>query len=471
MDSERDMKVGNEQTQEQRYATAGGDGHGQKAQPHHATKRELDDEIAAIQAHSRHQTTTIQPPPEISPAPPRRALILVGVALLVLLVAGAMTLISRESHERALAKETELETIPTVAVVHPLAEKPDEELVLPGSLLAYEESPIYARTNGYLVRWYKDIGSRVQAGELLAEIDTPEIDQELNQSRAARQQIAAQLELAKISAQRWENLRKSDSVSAQEADQQASGYKQAQANLAAADANVKRLEQLEGFKKVYAPFSGVLTKRNVDPGALINAGAGAAGRELFDIARVDPIRVYTSVPQAYAPYIKVGASTTVTLQEFPGQKLDRKIARTAESIDPNTRTLLTEVDVPNRDGKLLPGSFGEVHFAVGSNVNKVTVPVNAMLFRAEGPRLAVVGPDNKIQLRAISIGKDYGTTLEILAGISPQDQIVINPSDSLEEGQVVNLAPPSPGQGQDQSAAQPSQTPESTRQEEDLPAQ
>lgn len=462
------MKVENEQKREQRQAIGGSDG---REAPHHATQAERDEEIAALQQRSRHQTHNIEPPPEIPPAPPRRALMVVGVALLILLVAGAITLITRASHERALAKETEQQTIPTVAIVHPLAEKPDEDLVLPGSLQAYAESPIYARTNGYLVRWYKDIGSRVNEGDLLATIDTPEVDQELNQSRAARQQIVAQLELAKISADRWENLRKSDSVSAQEADQQTSGYRQAQANLAAADANVRRLEQLEGFKRVYAPFSGVIIKRNVDPGALINAGAGAAGRELFDVARVDPLRVYTSVPQAYAPFIKVGAGTTVTLQEFPGESFSAKVARTAESIDPNTRTLLTEVDVPNRSGRLLPGSFGEVHFAIGSNVNKVTVPVNAMLFRSEGPRLAVVGPDHKVQLRAISIGKDYGTTLEVLAGVTPEDQIVINPSDSLEEGQQVNLAPPSPGQGQNQSASQQPQAPQSTRQQENLPQQ
>ena len=472
------MKVDNEQTQEQRHAPAGADGQGQKAQPHHATKRELDNEIAEIQAHSRHQTTTIQAPPEIPPAPPRRALMVVGVALLVLLVAGALTLVGRESHERALAKETEFETIRTVAVVHPLAERPDEELVLPGSLLAYEESPIYARTNGYLIRWYKDIGSRVKEGDLLADIDTPEVDQELNQTRAARQQIVAQLELAKISAERWENLRKTDSVSAQEADQQTSGYRQAQANLAAADANVRRLEELEGFKRVYAPFSGVITRRNVDPGALINAGAGAAasgvaagGRELFDIARVDPLRVYTDIPQAYAPAIRIGATATVTLQEFPGEKFIAKVARTAEAIDPNTRTLRTEVDVPNKDARLLPGSFGEVHFAVGTNVNKVTVPVNAMLFRSQGAQLAVVGPDKKIRLQGISIGRDYGTTLEILAGVTVQDQVVINPPDSLEDGEPVNLAQASPGQGQDQSAAQPAPAPQSMRQEENAPAQ
>jgi multidrug efflux system membrane fusion protein len=436
----------------------GGDNHT------HATRAKQDEEIAEMEERSRHQTASIQPPPELPPAPPRKALMLVAVVLLVLLVSGAVTLVSHVTHERALAKETERETVPTVAVVHPLAEKPDEELVLPGSLLAYEESPIYARTNGYLVRWYKDIGSRVREGELLATIDTPEVDQELNQSRAARQQIVAQLELAKISADRWENLRKSDSVSAQEADQQTSGYKQAQANLAAADANVRRLEQLEGFKKVYAPFSGVLTKRNVDPGALINAGAGAAGRELFDIARVDPLRVYTSVPQAYAPYIKVGASTAITLQEFPGQKFSAKVARTAEAIDTNTRTLLTEVDVPNRDGRLLPGSFGEVHFAVGSNVNKVTVPVNAMLFRSEGAQLAVVGSDNRIQLRPINIGRDYGASLEILGGVSAADRIVINPPDSLEEGEQVNIAPA-------KQTPQQQQAPRSPQQSENAPVQ
>ena len=347
-----------------------------ESEEHHArsTQAQRDEEIEAIQQQSKHQHVGIQKPPEVPPAPPRKALTLVALALLILLLAGGLTLWSHASHERALANETERETVPTVAVVYPQSEKPDEDLVLPGSLQAYEESPIYARTNGYLVRWYRDIGSRVEKGELLAKIDTPEVDQELDQTRATRQQIVAQMDLAKISADRWENLLKTDSVSAQEADQYESGYKQSQANLAAADANVRRLEQLEGFKEVYAPFSGVLTKRNVDPGALINAGAGAAGRELFDIARVDPLRVYTSVPQAYAPFIKVGAKTAVTLQEFPGQKFFGMVVRTAEAIDPSTRTLLTEVDVPNKDGRLLPGSFGEVHFAVGSGVNKVTVP-------------------------------------------------------------------------------------------------
>jgi multidrug efflux system membrane fusion protein len=435
----------------------------------HSAQVQRDEEIVAMQERSRHQPPTIQRPPEIPPASPKKALVIIAVAVLVLVVAGAITLLGRATRDRALAIETERETIPTVAVVHPLAEKPEEELILPGSLLAYENSPIYARTSGYLVRWYKDIGSRVTTGELLATIDTPEVDQELNQARAARQQTLAQLDLARISAERWENLRKTDSVSAQEADTQTSGYKQAQANLAAADANVRRLEQLEGFKKVYAPFSGVITKRNVDPGALINAGTGAAGTgaaatgttgfQLFDIARIDPLRVYTSVPQAYAPFIRVGAETYITLQEFPGQKFKARVVRTAEAIDPNTRTLLTEVDVPNKEGKLLPGSFGEVHFAVGSNVNKVTIPVNALLFRAQGAQVAVVGPDHKIQLRPLSIGRDYGTSLEVISGVSASDQVVINPPDSLEAGQQVNLAPVLPGEDE----GQPSPTPASQK--------
>jgi RND family efflux transporter MFP subunit len=347
--------------------------------------------------------------------------------------------LNRNTEANALAKESEATAIPTVAVVHPQSEAGNDELILPGNLQAFEESPIFARTNGYLLRWYKDIGSKVEKGELLAAIDTPEVDQELSQARATREQIRSALGLAKISADRWASLRKTDSVSQQEADQEASGYEQAQANLAAADANVHRLEQLESFKNVYAPFSGVLTRRTVDPGALINSGAQAAGRELFDIARVDPLRVYVSVPQAYAPTIKVGMKATVALQEFPGQKFLGTVVRTADAIDLATRTLNTEVDVPNKDGKLLPGSFGQVHFATGTSVQRITIPVNAMLFRAEGPRVAIVDKDNKVRLLPITIGRDFGATLEILGGVDLSDQIIINPSDSLEEGQQVHL--------------------------------
>jgi RND family efflux transporter MFP subunit len=383
--------------------------------------------------------------PDRGHAPAGRGGILIGAALLILIVAGAITFLNRRSEDSALAKETETVAIPNVAVVHPKTEPSTDELVLPGNLLAFEESPIFARTNGYLLRWNKDIGSKVEKGELLAAIDTPEIDQELLQARASRDQVKSALGIAKISADRWANLRKTDSVSQQEADQEASTYQQAIANLAAADANVRRLEQLESFKNVYAPFSGVLTRRNVDPGALINSGAGVAGKELFDIARVDPLRVYVSVPQAYAPNIKVGMKANVTLQEFPSQKFSGTVARTADSIDPASRTLNTEVDVPNKDGKLLPGSFGQVHFATGTSVPRITIPVNAMLFRTEGPQVAVVDTDNKVHLRPITIGRDFGATLEILGGIDVNDRIVVNPSDSLEDGQRVNLPKPPSG--------------------------
>jgi membrane fusion protein, multidrug efflux system len=397
------------------------------------------------QNESKPVHAEIERPPDVGPAPAGRGKILVGAALLVLVTAGVVTFINRKTETDALAKETDAVSIPTVAVVQPKSEPSSDELVLPGNLQAYEESPIFARTNGYLLRWTKDIGSKVQKGDLLAEIDTPEIDQELSQAKAARDQIKAALGLAKISADRWANLLKSDSVSQQEADQQSSGYTQAQANLAAADANVRRLEELESFKRVYAPFSGVLTRRNVDPGALINSGAGLAGKELFDIARVDPLRVFVSVPQSYAPSMKVGVKAVVTLQEFPGQKFLGTIARTADAIDPATRTLNTEVDVPNKDGKLLPGSFGQVHFATGTSVPRITIPVNAMLFRAQGPQVAVVDKDNKIRLRPISIGRDFGATLEIVGGLDVNDRFVINPSDSLEEGQTVHVAAPAAG--------------------------
>ena len=390
-----------------------------------------------------HHAAEITAPPKLPPATPRKALFMIAVVVLALVAGAVITMLMRIHSSRVLAQETERESVPTVAVLHPISEKPDEELVLPGSLLAFEESPIYARTNGYLLHWYKDIGSRVTKGELLADIDTPEVDQELMQARATRQQILAQMDLAKINSDRYLSLRTTDSVSQQEADQQASGYQQAKANLDANDANVRRLEELEAFKHVYAPFSGVLTKRNVDPGALINAGG--TGKELFDMARVDPLRVYVSVPQSYAPAIKNGMEAWVTLQELPGQKFRGTVARTAESIDPTTRTLLTEVDVPNKDGRLLPGSFGEVHFRPGISGQKVTLPVNAMLFRQEGPRVAVVGSDNKVQLRPITIGRDYGSTLEILGGVDVGDQVVINPADSLEEGQQVNIAPANQG--------------------------
>jgi RND family efflux transporter MFP subunit len=373
------------------------------------------------------------------PQPPPRGGRLALIVLVFLLLAGGFSVARRLTERGALAKETERLAIPTVGVTTPSTDSAADQLVLPAQLQAYVESAIYARTNGYLLRWTRDIGSHVKKGELLAEIDTPEVDQELSQAEAARQQAAAQLQLAKSTAERWANLRKTDSVSQQEADQQASAYTQAQANLAAADANVRRLQQLESFKHVYAPISGVITRRNTDVGALITAGSTGQSKELFDLAQVDPLRVFVSVPQSNAPSIRAGLSAYVELREYPGQKFSGKVVRTADAIDPATRTLLTEIDVPNPDGRLLPGSYAEVHFAVPVLVKRMSIPVNALLFRPEGPRVAVVGADHKVHLKAINIGRDYGTKIEILGGLDPGDQIVVNPADSLQDGQEVNV--------------------------------
>lgn len=373
-------------------------------------------------------------------APPQRSgrLKILAVVLILLVVGGAFSIARRLSERKALAAETEVLAVPTVAVVKPSTEPASDELVLPAQLQAFVESPIYSRTNGYLLHWYKDIGSHVKKGELLADIDTPEVDQELSQAKASRQQIQAQLELAKSSAERWNNLRKSDSVSQQEADQETSAYRQAQANLAAADANVRRLEQLESFKHIYAPFSGVITQRNTDTGALINAGASGQ-KGLFNLAQLDPLRVYVSVPQMYSPTLHAGMSASLQLDEYPGEKFTGKIARNADAIDPATRTLLTEVDVDNHNGKLLPGAYAQVHFAIPVQTVRISVPVNALLFRAEGPRIAVVGPDQKIKLKPVMIGRDFGTKVEILNGLNPDDQIVVNPADSLEDGEQVHV--------------------------------
>lgn len=362
-----------------------------------------------------------------------------AVALLVLLVAGGFSIARRLSEKRALVSDTERLAVPTVSVINPGTEPAQDELVLPAQLQAYVESPIYARTNGYLMHWYKDIGAHVKKGEILADIDTPEVDQELSQAKAARQQIQAQMDLAKISADRWTNLRKTDSVSQQEADQQTSAYTQSRANLAAADANVRRLEEMESFKHVYAPFAGVVTKRNIDIGALITAGSTSQTKELFDLAQFDPLRVYVSVPQADAMSVRPGMSAYIELREYPGQKFAGKVVRSADAIDMSTRTMLTEVDVPNRDGRLLPGAYAQVHFAVPIQTIRISVPVNALLFRPEGPRVAVVGSDQKIHLAAVIIGRDFGNKIEILGGLKPTDQIVVNPADSLEEGEQVQV--------------------------------
>ncbi len=380
-----------------------------------------------------------RPEPSTPPVnrPKKRHLTLLVIAL-CLITGLAIGFTMRAGEKRALAKETEVLAVPNVIVIQAKAEPPAQELVLPSTLEAFTESPIYARTNGYLARWYKDIGSKVNKGELLADIETPEIDQELLQARAAGSQAQAQLGLAKSSADRWETLRKMDAVAQQETDEKASGFTQAEAAVASATANVRRLEQLESFKHVYAPFTGTIVRRNTDIGALINAGNSGSNQELFVLAQISPIRVYVDVPEIYAASVKPGTSATIEVASLAGQRVTGNVVRTADAIDPATRTLRTEIDVPNKDGRLFPGSYAQVHFNASFAAPRMSVPVNALLFRAEGTRVAVVGSDGKAHLKPVTIGRDYGTTVEVLGGLNPSDAIVLNPSDSLEEGQTVN---------------------------------
>ena len=368
----------------------------------------------------------------------RLFLILIGIVV-VLVVVGAFALLQHREQYNALAKETEKMAVPTVAVTHPIVEPSQEDLVLPSTLQAYVESPIYARTSGYLKKWYHDIGSHVQKGDLLADIETPEVDQQLSQARADLGTSQANENLSRITATRYQELIKTDGVSKQEVDNAVGDYAAKKANTASAEANVRRLEELQSFEHVFAPFAGVLTRRNIDVGNLINAGNGGSAQELFFLAQTDPIRAYVSVPELYAPAVHAGLGAYLELPQYPGEKFEGKVVRTADAIDLATRTLNTEVDVPNKTGRLLPGGYAQVHLLVGVTGARLQVPVNALLFRAEGLRAVVVDANHKTHLQQLAIGRDYGTSLEVLQGLNATDWIVLNPADSLDEGVQVNV--------------------------------
>jgi RND family efflux transporter MFP subunit len=359
--------------------------------------------------------------------------------VIVLVVIGAFLMFQRRTQFQALAKDTEALAVPTVAVIHPTVETEAEDLVLPGTLQAYVESPIYARTNGYLKKWYHDIGSRVNKGDILAEIETPEVDQQLIQAKADLVTAQANENLSQITAARYSELLKTDGVSKQEVDNANGDLAAKRAIVQSFGANVRRLEELKSFQRVYAPFSGVITQRNIDTGTLINAGNGGASQQLFYLAQTDPIRVFVNVPEAYAPAIHRGLGAYLGLGQFPGQKFQGDVVRTAESIDLATRTLLTEVDVPNKTGLLLPGGYAQVHLQVHVAGQRVQVPVNALLFRSEGLRAVVIDANHHVRLQALSIGRDYGTSLEVLTGLGLDDWIVLNPPDSIEDGQAVHV--------------------------------
>ena len=362
-------------------------------------------------------------------------------ALLGLLLAGAViTVALRLSRARALEARTAGQNQQHVVTVEALSISRAQPIVLPGTLQGSIEAPIYARTAGYVLRWTRDIGSRVRKGDLLAEISTPEIDQQFSQALAARPQIVSTVELAKSSFARWQSLRKQDAVSQQELDERQSALAQAQANLAAADANILRLKQLKSFQRIVAPFAGTITKRNVNIGDLIDAGNGGAAKALFTLAQTDALKVYVYVPQAYSQLIKTGASVDITQAELQGQVFKGSVVRSAGAIDAASRTLQVEVSLPNEGGKLLAGTYVNVAMPTLAR-QSLTVPTNSLLMRAEGARIGVVDARNRIRLHPVSLGVDFGQTVEILSGISTTDQLVVNPSDSLADGDVVVVAP------------------------------
>jgi RND family efflux transporter MFP subunit len=367
--------------------------------------------------------------------------VLAGLALALGLAIYA-GLHDRRGADAALKRATEAAATPTVVVVHPGATSPAEELVLPGTARAYTDAAIYARASGYLKKWHVDIGSKVTRGQLLAEIETPELDQQLRQARADLENARATMEMARTTAERWQALFKRDAVSRQETDEKVSDYNARKAGVDASAANVKRLEDLQAFQKITAPFDGVITARNTDIGALIDAGAGQA-RELFRLAAIDKLRVFVSVPQAYAQAARPGTPTAITLDEKPGKVYRGTLARTSSALDPSARTMLSEVEMDNPHGEVLPGAYVVVRLRVGRETPGMTIPANALLFRAEGLRVAVVR-DGRAELVPVRIGRDYGRSVEVVEGLRPTDAVILDPADSLVSGTAVRVRPSEP---------------------------
>src|ERR1700758_4199537 len=362
-------------------------------------------------------------------------------------------------HQRAMAASnlgtvTERAAVSTVNVVVPKSGAALQELVLPGTTQAFIDTPIFARTSGYLEQWYFDIGAHVEKGQLLAVIETPELDQQLDQARANLKTAQANEKLAEITATRWQNLLKTDSVSKQETDQDVQDLSAKQATVDSMAANVQRLEQLQSYERVYAPFSGVITERNTDIGALINAGAGGAQglavvpQELFHMAAVNRLRIFVSVPEVDSEAAQNGAKAALTLDEFPGETFQGTIVRNSDAIDLNSRTLNVEVDIDNHDGRIKPGAYVFVHLKIPdkskNTATSLTIPANTLLFRSEGLRVGVVRGDHA-ELVPITIGRDYGSTVEVVSGLKPTDHVIVNPSDSLTTGTPVRISAPTAG--------------------------
>jgi len=382
------------------------------------------------------QTTTNRKPMYIA----------VGVAAVALVAAVAWGIHDRVHAESELKEETRISAIQTVHVVHASAAggKDGQELILPGNAQAYTDTPIYARTGGYLRKWYADIGQHVKQGQLLAQIETPELDQQLQAAEADLKQAQANLDLAKTTNDRWQALVSKRAVSKQEADQAQSTLEARRSLMAASEANVRRLQQLQSFERVIAPFDGTITARNTDVGALITAAGGGSGatgsaQELFHLAAVGKLRVYVAVPEVYSNEIQDGMKVELTQDATPNQKFVGTVVRNSNAIDQSSRTLNVEVDVDNPQGKLMPGAYVFAHFRLAGKATAVTLPSNALLFRSEGLRVGIVR-DNHVQLVPIRIGRDFGSAVEVTSGLNGEDAVILDPSDSLENGMEVRVA-------------------------------
>ncbi len=394
----------------------------------------------AIEVMEAPPTTPRFDPPGAEKAAPRPKLrLLAGLVAAVIIVALLAGLLPRLFQRAALRAETRELAIPTVSVVSPAPGKAAAGLSLPAEIKAFTEAPVHARANGYLKRRLVDIGAAVEAGQLLAEIDTPELDQELARTRAELAQADAALGLARITAARWTELLKTASVSEQEAAEKQADLALKSATVEAGRANVRRLEELQSFARVTAPFAGVVTARNIDLGDLISA---SSGRELFRLAQTRTLRVFVRVPQTAARSIAIGLTAELTLPELPGRVFAAKVARTAGAMEPGSRTLLTELEVDNAQGEILAGSYAQVRFRELKQEAALTLPANTLIFRAEGPQVGVVKGDGRVELRRVEVGRDFGPTIEILEGISLGDRVILNPADALVSGVTVRLAEP-----------------------------
>ncbi len=363
--------------------------------------------------------------------------VLVLAMIAVIVIAGV---VPRMKARAALRVETNDLAIPTVSVIHPKRGAPQQEIVLPGNIQAFIDSPIYARTSGYLKKWYADIGAHVKAGQLLAEIETPEVDQQLQQARADLNTAEANYRLSQITATRYQDLKNTDSVAKQDVDNAEGDFESKKAMVASAQANVKRLQETQSFQKIYAPFDGVITARNTDIGDLIDAGAtGGTAKELFHIASTKTLRVYINVPQQYSQAAKPGLTADLTLAEFPGRQFKGKLVRTADSIDQASRTLLVEVDLSNPNGELLPGAYAEVHLKLPTESPAYILPVNALIFRSQGLQVGIVDGSDRAQLKSVILGHDYGNEVEVVSGLADSDAVIVNPPDSLLPGEKVRV--------------------------------